>query len=334
MTEAPGSPTWLFVGMRHPSAARDLGEVALGSFVLQRVERGDPALAGLLDERWAVTELYVLREATPGTAWERRLARELAPVFADDVGTAAREVTLSGVPATAPSAYTPPQSLAEPEAFAAWLEGVRGEDGRIADAAIVARLTADHGLDDEIEDGPPFEIAVGRARAKPEGLTALAEAVRTHLRAELPTDYVAFLRDVGALRLETIDEGERSSLGDVFLPAKAVIEALHDDVIETLRETEGTALLPFFRYADRRYFALDLGCEPPVVVRISEEPEEVTHASFAHWLAAWRAESLSARAIASHRLAAIPPGLTNARTLQQWWSTNEAWVRPMYEKPG
>jgi hypothetical protein len=44
----PG-PARLFLGQKHKVSGRDLGEVRLGAYVLQRIASDDPALAGVID---------------------------------------------------------------------------------------------------------------------------------------------------------------------------------------------------------------------------------------------------------------------------------------------
>lgn len=328
----PG-PARLFLGQKHGASSRDLGEVRLGAYLLQRVAQRDPALGGVIDPTWSLTEVFVLR-AVDGAVpdWERRVAKELTPELADDIG-GEREIVLSGVPTTIGSTFAAaPPPVEAVAAFAAWLDSVRDESGRLTEAAIVRGLREAHFPVAEQEELGALAFGVGRAKAKPVDLAALEDEVRRLFGAELPAEYLMFLRDVGALRLETIAEGKRTSLGEVVLPAKAIVEALRTSWVASLREAD-QEYVPFFRFDDERYDAFDISCDPAPVVRL-EDGNPVTHRSFSAWLEAWRAGGLRAREIRREANAQEPPRLTTAAAIVRRWAHHETWVRPMYERAG
>ena len=335
---------WLLLGAEVGAGARDLGEVELGPYVLQRVAGTDPALGGAVDPRWSLAEILLLRRRASATRWEERTALEFMKLLEEDVGTTAREVRLLGEPITVPSTYRAP-SLADLDmaGWEAWLTTVRDARGHVQDPELRDALSREHDLDDDedddeddasdgdAEDGGAEDSAallLARVRAKPDDLDLLVRTTRELLGAELPSDYLDFLREIGAMRIELSEEGHRTSLGTVLLPAKAVVQALDGPLVRSLRENTEGDYVPFFQFGDEHY-AFDMGSDPASVVRLPEA--ETTHPSFRDWLAAWRDAKLAASEIQQAPITA--PRLATRAAFERCWERTASWVRPLYE-PG
>ncbi len=322
---------WLFLGAEVPASGRDLGEVELGPYMLQRVAASDPALEGAVDPSWSLTELLLLRarKGTPTAPWECRAAEDFVAFFQEDVGAPGRLLRLAGEPMTVSSTFVDRAPSLDVNAWTAWLAAVRDERSIIVDPRVVAALREEHDLDFEEQGAERAELALARVKAKPEDLELLGSAVRERLGAELPADYVMFLRDVGALRLELVDDGGRGSLGTVLLPPKAVIQALDDGFVSAMRENGTGDYVPFFRFQDRHY-ALDLGADPARVVLLPDL-ERATHPSFAAWLGAWRAANLAASRIAPVACSAAGR-LTTCAAFARCWARIARSARSLYEQ--
>lgn len=315
--------SWLVLGFKGAPPKRDFGELSLGQTRLIRVDRSDPSISAHVDPAWAVTELLVVAPGDESPAWERRLAKELALALAESVSGQAREVELAASP-TCLEADRPSRRRAAPTldaaGFAAWL-GTVCEDRRVIDQGLVDAIRRHCGL------LPAASLVVATARTKPHDLQALEETVRERFGRDLPADYLTFLREVGALRIEVVEDGDRSPLGPVLLPAKAVTNHLCRGSWLTDR-TDGD-FMPFFRFGDDEYFAFDFAdAEPNIVVALCDGEIEHRAASFSEWLAAWREASLIPE-LAAKRSARS--SLTSAAGLERWWTRNRGWVRQMYD---
>ena len=316
---------WLVLSFHPDPPPRDFGEVSLGAVLVRRVDPRSELLTPALDPRWAVTEAFVVAAGADAEAWERRLARELAEALAEDVGGQARELELSELPSplpAAPGSEAEPEGAREPEAFAEWLAGITDDAGFIVDDEVRQSLWAHYELAEP-------RLRVAKARAKAVDLEALAELVRERFDAALPSEYLRLLTEVGALRLEVVDGETKSPLRDVLLPPKAITHYLTQGT--WLSGVEGRQLVPFFRFGEDEFYALDLArAEPSVCGAYFTGDVEPAARSFSAWLRAWRRAAMVPDLMGADDMdAEVEEGsvFESEASFVRWWNGNAGWAR-------
>ena len=334
-------PAWMFLAP--PSApARELAEVQLGGFLLQRIDRRDPSIPPI-DERWALSDVFVLRSTREVEPWERRVASEVAEAFAEDLGAGPpREIELSGTPVTSGTRARPRAEPLDIDAFEQWLGTLRDAEGNVRDAALLDRVREAYvEEDEEDEDGgtyPKPAIRLARAKASPADVERLGERVRALFGADLPSDHSDFLLRVGALRWELVEEDGKTPIPATLLPAKSILRLLDEKSFVVMRE-QGDSYVPFFELGEaayfgrRDYFALDASCDPMVVVMLGPDGRYPTHASFASWVGEWQRAGLLPRDIKNEPPEALTQSsrFADAAAVERAWRKEEERVRKMYE---